>query len=226
MINLKDEDIVFRLAAFEDSFVERKTASDAKDWLKTVVAFANSAPVGAPAILFIGVRNDGSIEDAVNFDSLQRTLSEKLASAYPAIYYLPKVIQNGGKQFLAVIVPGSQNRPHFAGQAFIREGSKTVVSSESQFETLVAERSSKVREISKWKGKEITFQRSTEKNMMSAVHYLEASHDGRLVGTVVDCNQFYVTAESPKTGRGLISFPLETVEINFDHANGCLELHI
>jgi predicted HTH transcriptional regulator len=47
---------------FEDHFVERKTAKDEKDRLKTVVAFANSAPFGYPSILFIGVKNSGEIE--------------------------------------------------------------------------------------------------------------------------------------------------------------------
>ena len=71
MISLTDQDILLRLNSFEDAFVERKTASDSKDWLKTVVAFANSAPVGDPAILFIGVRNNGDIEEGTNLDSLQ-----------------------------------------------------------------------------------------------------------------------------------------------------------
>ena len=133
MISLSDHDILLRLTAFEDAFVERKTAGDSKDWLKTVVAFANSLPVGDPAILFIGVRDNGEIEGNSNLDSLQQTLSEKLAAAYPPVYYLPKVLLRDDKQFLAVIVPGSVDRPHFAGQAFIREGSKSVVSSARQF---------------------------------------------------------------------------------------------
>ena len=87
MLKLSDEDILLRVVAFEDNFVERKTASDSKDVLKTVVAFANSTPVGDPAILFIGVRNDGSIEDENNLDSLQRTLSDKLSVSSPTIYF-------------------------------------------------------------------------------------------------------------------------------------------
>jgi predicted HTH transcriptional regulator len=55
-VELTDQDILVRLAAFEDSFVERKTTNDIGDCLKTVVAFANTAPVGYPAILFVGIR--------------------------------------------------------------------------------------------------------------------------------------------------------------------------
>jgi predicted HTH transcriptional regulator len=225
MINLTDQDILIRLSAFEDAFVERKTANDSRDWLKTVVAFANSAPVGNPTILFIGVRDNGEIEGNNNLDSLQRTLSEKLAVAYPPIYYLPKVLQQDGKQFLAVIVPGSEDRPHFAGQAFVREGSKTVPSSERQFETLIAERNSKVREILKWKSKPVTV-RASKDNLR--VVYALGSEGGTMAGTVTDCNQFYLTLESltKESQESVISIPLHEVEINFDHREKRLELRL
>src|SRR5882762_1659992 len=177
MINLTDQDILLKLSAFEDAFVERKTAGDSKDWLKTVVAFANSAPVGDPAILFIGVRNNGDIEEGTNLDSLQRTLSEKLALAYPPIFYLSKVLQKNDKQFLAVIVSGSENRPHFAGPAYVREGSKSVTSSDKQFDALIAERSSKVREILKWKTKVATIRSSITKNL-EVVHVFGTTSGG------------------------------------------------
>ncbi len=225
MISLSDQDILVRLTAFEDAFVERKTTGDSKDWLKTVVAFANSLPVGDPAILFIGVRENGEIEGNCNLDSLQRTLSEKLAVAYPPIYYLPRVLQRDGKQFLAVIVPGSADRPHFAGQAFVREGSKSVVSSDSQFDALIAERNSKVREILKWKGQVVTVHTLMSKNL-AAVHILGPSGSGGIVGSIADCNQFYVTVQS-QTRMGIrISLPLRIVEVNFDNNNSRLELRL
>lgn len=225
MINLTDQDILLRLAAFEDAFVERKTANDSRDWLKTVVAFANTAPVGMPAILFIGVRDNGEIEGNANLDSLQKTLSEKLALAYPPIYYLPKVLQHDGKQFLAVIVPGSPERPHFAGPAYIRDGSQSVPSSAKQFDLLIAERSSKVREILKWKNKAVTFRLSAQKNMQ-VVMALGTSGGGTLAGTVVDCNQFYLTVESIFEKNSLISFPVNAIDINFDHHEHRLELRL
>jgi hypothetical protein len=224
MINLTDQDILLRIDAFEDAFVERKTANDSKDWLKTVVAFANSTPIGDPAILFIGVRDNGDIEGTANLDSLQRTLSEKLGLAYPPIYYLPKVLQRDGKQFLAVIVPGSEDRPHFAGPAYTREGSKTVISSEKQFDVLVSERNSKVREILKWKGKVITIRSSMTKNL--DVVFILGTTGGKLIGTVTECNQFYVTVESPDGAKGFVSFPLRITEINFDNHAGRLELRL
>jgi predicted HTH transcriptional regulator len=60
MTDLTDRDILLRLANTEDGTVERKTASDYRDCLKTAVAFSNSMPVGDPAIIFVGVGNDGT----------------------------------------------------------------------------------------------------------------------------------------------------------------------
>jgi predicted HTH transcriptional regulator len=213
MINLTDQDILLRLISFEDAFVERKTANDSKDWLKTIVAFANSTPVGDPAILFIGVRNNGDIEEGTNLDSLQRTLSEKMAVAYPPIYYLPKILQHDGKQFLAVIVPGSENRPHFAGQSYVRVGSETKKASESQYEELLAQRQSKAFEILKWKNQEIT---------------MERTYEGRTtkygsVAKVAGCNAFYVTL---RQGNDSVSFALTKVEISHDDKERRLKLQI
>ena len=61
-----DAELLARIRRFEDHFVERKTASDKKDWLKTIVAFANSTPDGSTGVLFIGVTNEGVIEDKQN----------------------------------------------------------------------------------------------------------------------------------------------------------------
>lgn len=107
------------LTNLEDAFVERKSTGDMRDLLKTAVGLANSMPVGYPAILFYGVTNKGEPEGKANLDRLQRTLSEKLSEAYPPIYYLPKVLRHKGKEFLAVIIPGSEDRPHFAGQSYM-----------------------------------------------------------------------------------------------------------
>ena len=220
MVELNDEELTLRLKNFEDNFVERKTSGDSKDWLKTVVAFANSTPIGYPAVLYIGVKNDGSPEEKpVNLDSLQKTFSEKVSEAYPSIYYLSKVLHVSGKQVLAIIGPGSTDRPHFAGQAYVREGSKSVTASKSEFDDLIASRNSKAYEILKWKGREITT--ATKERF-----YLFGKPSGhqvtRSLGIVLDCNQFYVTLDNQ--GRKE-SIPLERIEISFDHQAQRLELN-
>src|SRR5258706_10552958 len=123
MDQLKDEDILRRLANTEDSTVERKTASDYRDCLKTAVGFSNSMPIGDPALIFVGVQNDGTVQSStMNLDALQMSISKELGKIYPPIYPQMKVMKNGeGKEFLAIIVRGSADRPHFAGQAYVRD---------------------------------------------------------------------------------------------------------
>jgi predicted HTH transcriptional regulator len=144
MIQLSDEDILRRLTDTEDGTVERKTAGDYRDCLKTVAGFSNSLPVGDPGIIFVGVGNDGTVQDNNNLDSLQRNVSKELSRVYPPVYAQMKVLRDStGKEFLAVIVRGSQNRPHFAGPSYVRDGSQTVEASREQFEWMIAERGSK-----------------------------------------------------------------------------------
>jgi predicted HTH transcriptional regulator len=203
MIELTDHDLLLKLKNSEDAFVERKTSGDSKDWLKTVVALANSTPIGYPAVLFIGVKDDGTPEDnAVNLDSLQKTLSKQLANAYPPIYYLPKVLNANGKQVLAVIVPGSAERPHFAGQSYVRHGSQSVVASKEQFNALIASRSSKIYTILEWKDKSI---------QVGHIIPGEPRPYAFRTSTIVDCNEFWVTL---KTGTALQALPLGRLELS------------
>lgn len=96
MIEMSDADLLARLANFEDHFVERKTVADLNDSLKTVVAFANSAPNGAPCVLYIGVKNDGQFEaKAHDFDLVQKSLNRMLQKTCPRVPYFPKLITNG-----------------------------------------------------------------------------------------------------------------------------------
>jgi hypothetical protein len=68
-----DEDIVNRLTAVEDSTTERKPIADFRGWTKTAVAFSNSLAVGQPVLLFVGVKDDGTIEERqTNFEKLER----------------------------------------------------------------------------------------------------------------------------------------------------------
>ena len=76
----------------EDHFIERKSSGDPKDWVKTIVAFANSTPLDRSAVLYIGVRDDGGVEETVNLDSVQKTLERRLADAYPRIAYTTRVL--------------------------------------------------------------------------------------------------------------------------------------
>ncbi len=211
--DLSEEELLRRLRDTEDQFVERKTQGDKKDWLLAAVALANSTPVGYPAILFIGVRNDGRLEPGpCNFESLQRSFSRELNKAYPPIYCLPRMLRQGQGECLAVIVPGSPSRPHFAGKSYVRVGSETKEASEEQFSALIAERNSKAYEIRKWIGKTIN------------LRYVDVRR-GEAATKLIDCNQFYLT-HRPQAADRPKSIPLHQVEICHDHEHDTLELEV
>jgi predicted HTH transcriptional regulator len=214
MIELKDEDLLLRLRNYEDHFVERKTSGDHKDWLKTVVGFANSAPIGYPAVLYIGVKESGEVESGVNLETLQKTLGKKLASAYPRIYYMTRVLAEHGIQFLAVVVPGSENRPHFAGPSYVRVGPETVKASDAEFQRLIDTRSSPVWQLNQWAGKQITLEIvTTYGNLSRRQETTEA--EIRFV------NQFFVTLAY----RGNCwSYPLKQLTISWDDRNKRLKV--
>ncbi len=147
-LTLSDDDLTRKLSDTENAFIERKTAKDRMGWLKTAVAFANTCPEGLVGLLYIGVDDEGQIHNLppdANFEKLQKTVSETITAAFPPIYYLSKTLSKNGQEFLVVIIPGSANRPHFAGKSYVRVGPETREASDDQFERLIAERSSVVR---------------------------------------------------------------------------------
>ena len=110
-------------------------------------------------------------------------------------------------------MPGSSLRPHFAGQSFIRVGSETRKASESQFAELVAQRQTKSYEILRWKGQDITIERT----------YAGRTGKYPFVAKVIECNAFYVTV---RKDEGQISFSLTKLDISFDDKEKRLKLQI
>src|SRR2546425_12900089 len=107
-VDFTEADLLARMRNFEDHLVERKVSKDEKDWKKTVVAFANSAPVGLPAVLYIGVRDNGEIETPQpNLDEIQRRFNLRMQRVFPRISYVPKIVSENGQQALAVTFPAA-----------------------------------------------------------------------------------------------------------------------
>jgi predicted HTH transcriptional regulator len=194
MPELTDAEILLRLTNTEDSTVERKTAADFRDCLKTAVAFSNSLPIGDPGIIFVGVFDDGRVEDKNNIESLQIKVSGEINKIYPPICSQMKALEKDAKMFLAVIVRGSDNRPHFAGQSFVRDGTQTVLASSRQFERLIAERSTKTYTISKWIGQAVTLQYPAQEYTISGTS--QARPGPIKAVSIRDCNNFYVSFEN------------------------------
>jgi len=177
------------------------------------VAFANSTPAGSTAVLFIGVTDAGQIEERQNdLDSVQKTLNKELEKAYPRIHCVSRVVEENGRQALAVIVSPSEKKPHFSGPSFIRRMSETFEASEQEFEELIARRSSRVSRILDYKGKKVTVMNSCH----SGPHISESYWPGNT--TVYDCDQIYLTLATGTRPQDRSSFPLAQVQISFDHA--------
>ena len=102
IVDLNESDLLSRMRNFEDLLVERKTVKDEKDWKRTAVAFANSAPIGLPAVLYIGVRDNGEIETPqADLEEVAKKFNRHMERVYPRIACAPKVISNDGRQALA-----------------------------------------------------------------------------------------------------------------------------
>jgi Putative DNA-binding domain len=216
MVDLNEADLLARMKNFEDHFVERKVVSDAKDWRKTAVAFANSAPIGIPAVLYIGVKDSGEIETPQkNLDEAQKKFNTQMQKVYPRIPYVPKIISEHGLQALAVIIPGSELRPHFAGPSYVRRGSQSDPASEEQFAELIAQRNSKATLILQWKRKSIT----------ASTRTADSEIPWPINTVLLDCNQFYATFQK-YLHEPPISLPLSRIEINFDNLRNRLQLEI
>jgi hypothetical protein len=217
VVPISDADILSRLCNSEDNFVERKPNGDKAGWLRSAVAFANSAPIGYPAVLFVGVDNSGVPQQNGNLEELQKTVSKEINRAFPPIYYTAKAMEKHGKTFLAIIVPGSTLRPHFAGKSYIRVGPETKEASQELLDILVSERLSLVYEIRKYIGRKV---RLLVKTTLSGT-------DVRLQelnASVLDCNAFYITTNT-STARTL-SYPLQDLKLSYDHSLKTLQIEI
>lgn len=215
---LSEEQLLHLLRSTEHDFVERKPNRQYGDWLQTAVAFANSAPIGYPAVLFVGVDDSGAPQELdgaagkpleERLESLQKSITDILDKAYPPIYRLCVPVRVDGGGCIAVIIPGSPSRPHFAGKAYVRKGPSTSEASESQFQMLIAERSSKIYELRKLIGKRALLEQFVKNQTGSA---------GIAPITLTDCNQHFITYEYGQPPKRK-SLPVERVAISFHHGS-------
>ena len=141
---------------WEDALLERKVESDLKDLRKTLVAFANSVRPGHVATILIGEKDDGSVQGVTNPDQIQKTIREKCESIYPPVVWRSQVYEKDGKPCIRVEIEYSGETPHFGAPAWVRRGSETIKASDEVFQRLIEFRLSKVRELGKWVGKDVT----------------------------------------------------------------------
>lgn len=208
-----------RLNNNEDGFTERKTeAAKPLEFRQTLVAFANSVPEGQMAVLFIGVANDGKVIGVTNSDSLQKKLREIAENGcYPPVRSQSQVFTVDGKSVVAVLIEASSERPHFAGPAFVRRGSESVVASKQVFEELIASRNTKAGKLLRNKDQLITF-RQIDLDQWSR---RKIRYD--LECRIETCDAQVVHLHDVGSGRHF-TVPLEIVRINTDQSKRRLML--
>jgi hypothetical protein len=218
---MSDERLLERLRNGEDNFVERKTIGQQSKVLRVAVSFANSAPIGMACVIYFGVNDDSSLEGKdFDTDDFQKKINNILDRTYPRVPYQQKTLQVGSKQIVAVIVIGSELRPHFAGASFVRRGSETMEASQEQLDLLIARRSSKMYRLAQNIGEPMTLN----------IKWVQPNRTftcGKEAGTIQGCNESWVTVHRESLNPPVyFSFPLAAVEIGYDHQYRRLELFV
>lgn len=142
----------------EDGLREKKVESDLKDLLQTLVAFANSVAPGDMAQIFIGEKDDGTVQGVTNTDNIQKAVKKDAEKIYPEIYYRTEVYEREGKQCVRVDIKHNGLAPHFGGSAWVRRGSETIKATEYIYQQMVDQRQSKIRVLLQWLNKEVTIE--------------------------------------------------------------------
>jgi hypothetical protein len=206
---------------WEDHLTEKKSENDLKDLLKTVVAFANSVQPGHVAQILIGELDDGNVQGVKNPDQLQRKIRETCEKPYPPIVWRVKPYATNGKICLRVEIEYSGETPHFAGPAWIRRGSESLLASDEIFQKLIALRTSKIRELQKWLGKNITV------TWIKKDDFREALKSNRHFSTSVlsVLTEFYVTFESAEN-KDRISEPVGALTLSWDDTKNRLRIFV
>lgn len=146
------EQLRSRLNSTETQWIERKAKGDDKVIRKALVAFANSVRDGEWAVLFLGALDNLDHPGVSNPDEIQmRVVDLAQNHCYPPIAQRPVVftttVRGAEVTIVAIEIPASAHRPHFAGPAFVRMGSSSVPAAAAQFEELIASRNDKVRKL-------------------------------------------------------------------------------
>ncbi len=202
----------------EDNFIERKLESvKSRELRQTLVAFSNSLQEQQEkAVLFIGVEDrTGKIVGVDNTDALQKRVAEAGEDCYPAIRPVMRVLDVGGKHVVAVEVAHSKDKPHFAGPAYVRSGSRSVKASDSLYRDLLTSHCSKAGELLRWKDQCVTI-RTVNKRLGN--HYPDWE-PGKCIdgeGTVVSVDPFAATFRFLRGGDEKCTEPLSRIELDWD----------
>lgn len=203
-----DEEIIQRLTNTEDHLTERKSKPHRDQCTEAMVAFANSALPNKPGILYVGVNDKCEIIQDKAPESWQHEITAWANGCFPELPVIPRTLTKEGKEFLAIAVPLSGTRPHFARPAFKRQGAKTIPVSHQEIDEWIAYRNSKVRLILERKEQVVLLQQRRSRDI-TPIGSLNGAH------TVLDCNSYFVTLKQANTDA-VITHPLSTIELKMN----------
>ena len=211
----------------EDSLREKKVESDLKDLLKTMVAFANSVAPGDTAQVYIGERDDGTVQGVTNSDNIQKSIKKSADEIYPEIYYRTEVYEREGKKCVRLEIKHNGLAPHFGGSAWVRRGSQTVKATEVLYQQMVELRQSKAQVMFQWVNKYITIHwinaTRTEQRLNTLYQF------GREEATLVSVNGHWATfrVHLANSGQSIdCSEPIEKLLLSWDDGNGRLKVEV
>ena len=204
-----DEEILQRLTNTEDHLTERKSKPHRDQCTEAMVAFANSALPNKPGILYVGVKDKGEILQDKAPESWQHDITAWGNGCFPELPVIPRTLTKDGKEFLAVVVPLSEARPHFARPAFKRQGAKTIPASQQEIDEWIAYRNSKVRFILEKKGEIVTLRVLNQIRIPAT--FSPSGGDYK----VIDCNSLWVTLYNLEFQR-TITQPLSQIDLKMD----------
>lgn len=142
---------------WEHRLLERKTDTYSnEDYLKTLVAFANSVHPDEVAVFLIGESDDGTVTGIKNLAGMQEKIRKLAESIYPPIDWRPSIYEQEGQECLRIEIRYNGDTPHFGGPAWIRKGNRTEKAPDEIFQQLIEIRSNPTRELMKWLGREVT----------------------------------------------------------------------
>jgi schlafen family protein len=220
-----DEEILQRLTNTEDHLTERKSKPHRDQATEAMVAFANSALPNKPGILYVGVNDKGDILQDKAPETWQHDITTWGNGCFPELPVIPRTLTKDGKEFLAVVVPLSALRPHFARPAFKREGAKTVRASQNEIDEWIAYRNSKVRVLLEQKDQK----RPVQVIQLAGPQHADIRNARHMVKNgqyhILDCSYHFVSLESLE-GGGRVSEALSVIDFKWDFSHDWLVLLI
>jgi hypothetical protein len=201
---------------WEDHLLELKTDRQPKDIKRTAVAFANSVRPGHTAVILVGEENDGKVSGVANPDEFQMRVRKELEAIYPAIVWRQIRYEKEGKQCIRIEIEYSGDTPHFGDAAWVRRGSESVEATSEQLTILVGLRSGKVRTLSEWEGKLISF----SVHMVGGV----VPNWGKFEADLETVTQHYCTFKIVNGQRR--SEPIDWLTISWDHERNRLRVFV